>query len=630
MLSILRKRAQSTVIQAVVLVIAIVFVFWGVGTNMGGRRNTLATVNDVEIPFDAFQRSYDSAVDNMRAQFGGSIPAGFLEGLGLNRQVLNQLIQAEILRQGGRDMGLMVSKLATQDEIKSMAVFQTNGQFDLNRYKSVLEQNRMTPTSFEASLQNDLLSRRVSEAIQGFAEVPDGKIISRYNYTKEQIRLAYSVLKSEDLQDAVEVNDKELAAWYEQHKNDYLPAPKIQLQYLFFNSEDDLAQVQVSDDALKAMYEAEKEKYFQPEQRRARHILLRVSEQDDAKVRADKKKKAEDILAQAKAGKDFAELAKTHSEDTSAQNGGDLGFFSKGAMVESFDKAVFQMKPGEISPVVETVFGYHIIKLEEVREATTRTFDQVKAELADQLRRQEGKSVTFKRASQAYEDIILAGSLAKYQEDHKEEVKETDYFTRSEPPGAPVSDPQFLQAAFALKKGELSSIVETGQGYAIFFVKDSQTPSAPDLSAVRDQVVAAYRKEKSVDLAKVKAETLLKAARDKKSLGEAAPKEIAVQQSGLIQRADPTSSGEVPAQVVEQAFALTLKDALPAQPLAIGDTYYVFQLLERRHEEKPMDDAAKTQLREQLLASAKNDLMTDWLSWRQSKAEIWINEELLK
>jgi peptidyl-prolyl cis-trans isomerase D len=630
MLSILRKRAQSTVIQIVVLIIAIVFVFWGVGSNLGGRRNSLATVNGEEIPFDAFQRSYDNAVENMRVQFGGSIPPGFLEGLGLNRQVLNQLIQAEVLRQGGREMGLMVSRLATQEEIKSMAVFQTNGQFDLNLYKSVLEQNRMNPTSFEASLQNDLLSRKVSEAIRGFAVVPDNKVSSRQNYLNEQIRLAFSAVKSEELQGQVEVLDQDLAAWYEQHKNEYLPEPKIRLQYLFFNAEDDLAQVQVSDDTLKARYEAEREKYFQPEQRHARHVLLRVTEQDDAAVREAKKKTAEEVLAQARAGKDFAELAKKYSEDSSAKNGGDLGFFSKGAMVESFDKAVFQLKPGEISGVVETVFGYHVIKLEEVREATTRAFEQVKAELADQLRRQEGKGLTFKRASQAYEEIFKAGSLANYQESHKESVRETDFFSRSAPPAAPVSDPRFLQAAFALKKGELSSIVETGQGYAIVFVNEIQTPAAPELSAVREKVEAAYRKEKSVDLARVKAETLLKDARDKKSLSEAAPKEIAVQQSGLILRSNPASGGEVPPQVVQEAFSLSLQDALPEKPVAIGDTFYVFQLLERGNEEKSTDDAGKKQLQTQLLSAAENALLQDWLAWMQSRSDIWINEELMK
>ncbi|MFZ5798373.1 MAG: hypothetical protein C4563_05330 [Desulfobulbus sp.] len=630
MLSILRKRAQSTVIQIVVLIIAIVFVFWGVGTNLGGRRNTLATVNGEEIPFDAFQRNYDNAVDNLRVQFGGSIPPGFLEGLGLNRQVLNQLIQAEILRQGGREMGIMVSKLTTQDEIKDMSVFQTNGQFDLNLYKAVLEQNRMNPTSFETGLQNDLLARLVSEAIQGFAEVPDSLIASRHDYSREQIRLVYSAVKSEDLRDAVEVNDKDLAAWYEQRKNDYLPPPMSKLQYLFFKYDEDLDQVTVSEEALKARYEAERDKYFQPEQRRARHILLRVTEQDDVQTRADKKKKAEEILAEARAGKDFAELARQHSEDSSAENGGDLGFFSKGAMVESFDSAVSQLKPGEISPVVETVFGYHIIKLEEIREATTRSFEQVKEELADQIRRQDGKGLTFKRASQAYEDIFRAGSLARYQESHQEAVKETDFFSRNEPPAEPVSDPQFLQAAFSLKKGELSSIIETGKGYAIVFVSDTQVPAAPELSEVRQQVEAAFRVEKSVELAKARAETLLKEARDKKSLREAAPKEIAVQESGAILRSNPASSGEVPAQVVQQAFGLTMKEPLPAEPVAIGDTFYVFQLLEKSLAEKSLDDKEKDQLRQQLLAAAENDLMADWLTWMQSRAEIWVNEDLLK
>lgn len=630
MLNILRKRAQSTVIQAVVLIIAVVFVFWGVGTNLGGRRNTLATVNGVEIPAEDFQRGYDNAVENMRAQFGGNIPPGFLDSLGLDRQVLNQLVQAEILRQGGREMGIMVSRRAVQDEIKTMTVFQSAGQFDLNRYKAVLDQNRMTPTSFEASLQEDMLARQVSAAVQGFAVVADGQVTARHHYTNEQIRLAYAVVKSEDLQGTVEVLEPDLAAWFEKHKNDYLPESKIQLQYLFFNADDDLAQVQVSDEALKARYEAEKSRYFQPEQRRARHILLRVAEQDDDKARADKKQKAEEILAQAREGKDFTELAKKHSEDSSAQNGGDLGFFSKGAMVEAFDNAVFQLKQGEISGLVETVFGYHVIKLEEVRPATTRSFDQVRGELADQVRRQDGKALTFKRASQAYEDIIKAGSLAKYRETHQEAVRETGYFTRTEPGAAPVSDPRFLQAAFALKKGELSSIVETGQGSAILFVTDVQSPVPPELSAVRDKVVAAYRKEKSIDLAKAKAETLLKDAREKKSLVEAAPKEIAVQESGLLGRSAPPSEGQVPPQVVQQAFTLSLKDALPAQPVVIGDAYYIFQLLERRQGDKALDDAGRQQLQAQLLTVTKNELLADWLGWMQGRAEVWINEDLMK
>ena len=147
MLNILRKRAQSTFIQIIVLAIAIVFVFWGVGSNLGNKRNLLATVNGQEIPIQDYQRAYDTTVDNYRQQFGGSIPPGFLDSLGLQQQVINQLVQAEIFRQAGAEMGITVSKLSTQDEIKEMEVFKNNGQFDIDRYKNVLAQNRMNPTS---------------------------------------------------------------------------------------------------------------------------------------------------------------------------------------------------------------------------------------------------------------------------------------------------------------------------------------------------------------------------------------------------------------------------------------------------------------------------------------------------
>jgi peptidyl-prolyl cis-trans isomerase D len=190
MLNILRKKAQSIVIQAVVLIIAIVFIFWGVGTNIGGKRNMLASVNGVEIPYQDYQRNYDNAVENLRVQFGGSIPQGLLEGLDLNRQVLNQLIQAEILRQGGRKMGITVSKLATQEEIMDMEVFQTDGQFDLARYREILSQNRMTPTVFEAGLRNDLLTSKVTEAIRSFALVTDNQVETVAAYAGEEVKLA--------------------------------------------------------------------------------------------------------------------------------------------------------------------------------------------------------------------------------------------------------------------------------------------------------------------------------------------------------------------------------------------------------------------------------------------------------
>ncbi|HHO47744.1 MAG TPA: hypothetical protein ENN06_04725 [Desulfobacteraceae bacterium] len=631
MLNILRKKAQSIVIQAVVLIIAIVFIFWGVGTNIGGKRNMLATVNGVEIPYQDYQRNYDNAVENLRVQFGGSIPQGLLEGLDLNRQVLNQLIQAEILRQGGRKMGITVSKLATQEEIMDMEVFQTDGQFDLARYREILSQNRMTPTVFEAGLQNDLLASRVTEAIRSFALVTDNQVETVAAYVGEEVKLAYAALRGEDVADRVRIEEAELAAWYDERKNDYLSEPKIRLQYLFFSYDDDLGQLTVDDEAVRAYYEENIDTYSVPERRRARHILLRVSEVDDAGVRTARKKKAEEILELAREGDDFAELARQYSEDPSAANGGDLGFFSRGAMVEPFDDAVFRMQPGDISEVVETVFGFHIIKLEEVSRAGVRSLDEVRDEIADRLKQKEVRGATFKRASQAYEDIIRAGSLANYTAGGEgEPVAQTDYFSRNDPPGPPVSDPRFLQGAFRLKKGELSSLVETGGGYAILFVDDVQEPQVPELEAVREQVEADFRRARSLELAREEAEKLLNEARDKKSLAAALPAEIEIKESGYIRHADPASAGEVPAQVVQEAFELPGGEKLPQQPAAVGDAFYLYELVEKRQGDRSMDESERAMLREQLLTSVENELMTGWLTFMESKADIWVNEQLLR
>ncbi|MDW7774354.1 MAG: SurA N-terminal domain-containing protein [Desulfobulbaceae bacterium] len=629
MLNILRKRSQSIVIQVIVLVIAIVFIFWGVGTNIGNKRNYIAKVNDEEISFSEYQRAYDSIVDNYRVQFGGSIPPGFLEALGLKQQVLNQLIQTALIRQGGREMGVTVSELETQNKIKDMDVFQTNGQFDLNLYKMVLAQNAMNPSSFEASINNELLNSKVQEALQGFAIVPDGEVQSGFELNNEEIQLAYYAVESEKFLNKVEVKEDELAEWYEENKNNYLTEAQIRLRYLFFDYAEDMDKLEISEEKLREQYEQNREQYVVPEQRHARHILFAVSEADDADVRAEKKGKAEEVLQFAREGRDFTELAREYSEDSSGPNGGDLGFLARGEMAPPVDQAVFQMQPGEISDVVETRFGYHIIKLEEVREGGTRSFEEVREEIADGMRNQEVRGYTFKRASQAYEEIIRAGSLEKYNEQHEKEVRQTDYFSRSTPPGPPLSDPDLMQTAFRLNKGELSSLVQTGEGYAILFVDDVRQPEVPELDAIRDRVVEDYTMAKSVELARRSAEDILQKARDEKSLAQAIPPSENLRKTGYISRANGPAEADLPEQVIRKSFEMSLKDPYPAEPFVQDDLFIVYELLERKIEEKTPDEQQRLQLEEQLLTSTRNSLLTAWLTSMQENADIWINEPLL-
>ncbi|MCI5141896.1 MAG: hypothetical protein D3909_09270 [Candidatus Electrothrix sp. ATG1] len=296
MLNILRKQAQSPMIQALVLVIAVVFIFWGVGGNSNNGQTPVATVNKVTISYQDYVKAYNRATDNFRQQFGGKIPPALLEQLGIKQQVLSQLIQSELLRQGGEEIGVRVSDLMVQEKIKDMEVFQENGSFNQQRYEDLLARNRMTPTVFEDSMKSDLRTDRVTSDLAGFALVPDNEIDRWLAYSEEELKINYVQLKAADFEDKVEIKEDELSAWFTANKETYRSEPKIRLKYLVFNLSEDMQQVKPDDEEIRTLYESRKESYQQPEQRHARHILLKTDEGASEAVRAEKKKKAEEVL----------------------------------------------------------------------------------------------------------------------------------------------------------------------------------------------------------------------------------------------------------------------------------------------------------------------------------------------
>jgi len=624
MLSILRKKAQSTVIQGLVLLIAVVFVFWGVGSNLNNNRNSIAVVNGREIPIQEYQRAYDRAVEQYRKQFGGQVPANFFETINLKGQVVGQLVQAELLRQGAEAMGLAVSKEAIQRAVEAMNVFQVDGHFDLERYKQILSRNRLTPTSFEAGLHNDLLAKMAVKNIESFALVPADEVRQWLRYTGEEVKLAVKAVAGKDFEDKVEIKDGELAAWFEKNKTKYTTEPQIRLKYLFFDSDALAKNRKISDDELKARYESDKERYQVPEQRHVRHILFKVPKDADAKTVAAKEEQARKVMAMAKGGQDFAELARQYSEGPTAAKGGDLGFFGRGRMVRPFDEAVFAMRKGEIGGPVRTQFGFHIIKVEDIRPATTRAFAEVRDELRREMEKEEGKAQAFKAASEAFEGIMRAGNLDKYSKEKGIELQKTDFFSRSKPPAGIVSDPGFLAEAFKLSKGELSSLVELGKGYAILFVDDVKPPVVPPLAEVRDRVVRDYTRDRAIVLAKEAAERELAEAGKK---GELTGDKL--KKTDYLKRRSPAPAG-VPAQVLKDAFALAPSEKFPARPLKVGNLFYLYQVVERRPGDEKADEQMKKQLRMQLLAAEKSRLLSDWLRELQQKAEIWTNTKILQ
>jgi len=625
MLNILRKNAQSIVIQVIVVVIAIVFVFWGVGSNLNKSPNTLAMVNDREISSRDFQKQYEQAVENYQQQFGGQMPPGFLDSIGLKEQVLNQLIQSELLRQGAEKIGVVVSNEATQRKIEEMAVFQNGSRFDLGQYKAVLDRNRLSPTSFEAGIKNDLLLNRVVTLVGSFADLSAKELQDWIDYIDLELKLAWTVCKGEDYLARVKVDDQALQAWYAGKKEHYKSPSQNKLAYLWFSFDTDLPQVALDEEAVQQYYQEHGDQYHVPEQRRARHILIKVASGANQAEKDAKKSEAEKVLALLHQGGDFAQLARQYSQDTTRDQGGDLGFFGRGKMVPSFEEAVFSLALGQVSGLVETSFGYHIIKVSEIRPAKVQQFAEVKGAIRKQLEQQAVKAVTFKRASTAYEEIIKAGSLAKYSAASGHPAKQTDFFAQNNPPSDPVvGSSAFLQAAFGLRKGELSSMVETDSGYAIIFVEDTRESMVPELSAVRERAEADFRQEKGVELARQAAEALLTTVRTQQQW----PADLGRKETDYIKRQGP--AGAVPEQLVRNAFALVGQEVVPDKVVTVDTSFYVYQIVASRPGKEAMDAVKRSNLEQQLLTAQQNRILTDWLGQLRKEAKIWTNAKMLQ
>ena len=631
MLRILRNKAQSTFIQIIVVIIALVFIFWGVGANMTGNREAALLINDEEVSFQEFQQAYDRAYERFSDQFGGNVPKGLAETLGIKQQVINQLIQTALLRQGAQQMGIIVSSEEIQAIIQEMVQFHENGAFNLDQYKAVLASNRLAPSKFEASMRYDKLSETAAREIGNFITVAtDFEVQDIFNQSNKEVSLNYLKISPSAYSDKVEINDKILSDWLETLKEQYKTEPQLQLKYLAFTYDSVGKKIEIDQAEIEKYYRENLSRYQTAEQRHARHILFTADENSSETLHSEKSSRAAEIMERARGGENFAELAKKYSEGPSKDSGGDLGFFGPGSMVPAFDAAVFAMKPGEISEVVQTRFGYHVILLEEITPQTTRKLTEVQDSIIETLQRNAAESIAFQVANGAYEGIIGAGSLEKYtQENSAAKILETDFFTRSNPPEILSNDQEFIDRAFALNKGELSSLIKGSSGYAIFYAKDIIEPAFPTFENVRDRLQADYIKTKSKEMAGKIAKELLKDVRSGKELKTAASEHgFEIIESGYLSQKDSTKNGLFPVELLSQAFLLSSASPFPEEPGQVGDYYYIYAFIDSNIPELPEKSDEIEQLKNELIRFKQQQLLSAWLMHQEKNAQITRHQSL--
>lgn len=621
MLDLLRRKAQSPTLQATVVAIIIVFVFWGVGGNQGSGKNAVATINGEAITYQEYQTALDRTIEQYREQLGGNLPAGLLESLNIKQQVLNDLLQRTLLEQGGVEMGIHVSRMEVQDKIKEMTAFHNNGFFDNNRYRDVLKGSRLTPKKFENSVRLDILASKVAAQLKSFQHSVPEELEDRFIYQNMERRIQYTSFAGDDFSADVKISEDELTTYFTDHNATYKTAPQIKLKYLNFPFSEEMSTAEVSQEDIAAYYERHKAEYQLPEKRRTRHILLKTNENEE-----ELRQQMTAIRERALEGEDFAALAKEVSEGPSAKDGGYLGFVKRGDMVKPFEDALFSLKQGEISEIIQTSFGYHIIYLEMIQPARTKDVKEMRGVIRARLQRQSAMNNTFAKAGDTYEKIILAGSLAKFTEMSETPVKTTGFFNSQQPATDLAEDPAVVKEAFKLKKGELSSLIESPEGYWILFVEDSMEPQIPELAAVRERVGKDFIRSQAGKLAEEAATAMLtqiKEGADFKATARKNEKEVIT--SAFFSR-NNNQAKDLPPVVITSSFDLTSANPFPEEIGHDGDRYFVFAFLEEKKPEADKSAKAKKDFQVKFNREKEQELLTAWLDYMTRKSEIIVNK----
>lgn len=632
MLQILRNKAQSIVIQAVVVIIALVFIFWGVGPNLMNSREAAIVVNDEEITFADFQTAYDRTYNNLREQFGGTLPQGLAESLGIRNQVVNQLIQDALLRQGAADMGIIISQEEIRDTIESMVQFQENSGFSMDKYTSILALNGYSPQKFEEKVERDMLAQKVQLNIAKFATTATQHEIDDLNRLENaSVSINYVKIDPDEYVEAVDADQEKIKEWYTTVQDNYKTTPLVKLKYLDFSYTTVGAKITVDDSATKSYYDENLGKYTQEEQRRARHILLKADAGSSAEVHQQQLKKAEEVLAMARGGQDFAALANEYSEGPSKAQGGNLGLFSRGQMVKPFEEAVFALPLGGISDVVKTTFGYHIIKVEEIQPSVTRPYNEVQEEIRIVLQNEEARPLAFQLANEAYEGIIAAGSLESFLNENPDVTeRETDFFSRENPPQTIGSDETFLSTAFSLKENELSSLIETETGYAILYAVAVKPPQVPDFDTVADTVSNDFKQFRAEELATQAAESLLRQLKESEgsNLKDLAEEEGLIVKNSSYLKKNRSENDGLPGGLVQAAFDLSINKQYPDEPYSADTELYVYEFVDRKIPIGNLNEQESQRYRNAIIQRKQQQVLTSWLESRRNQAKVYTHQRL--
>jgi peptidyl-prolyl cis-trans isomerase D len=632
MLDVLRKRKRSWIITFLLGLIIVVFIAFYGGNQLGDPAlQDVAVVNGEVITQREFALHYQRALERYREMLKGSLTPELEKSLNLRASLLEELIQRRLVLQEARHLGLAVTDDDLMMAIAQVPDFQVNGRFNKERYLQLLRANRLSPAQFEEEQREQLTIQRLYSVLLDGVHVTEDEMRDRYRFDQEKIDLYFMRLPVSDFLAQAKPTEAEIKNFYDRAKESFKEPLKVQVEYLSYPFDRFSPAAPIGDKEIEEYYQANREtKFHKAKEVKARYILVRSPA--DAQQKSDAQARANRIVTEARAGKDFAQLAKQESADSTAAKGGDLGWRAREQLPSPVDKAAFNLRKGEISDAIETPAGFHIVKVDDIREERTQTLQDATAEITRILKSEKGKREAAKFADRDREKALSDDDFAKLARDSNVSVKVTRPFTSGEMLPEIGQAPEFYKTALSLSPKAISPVIEGTNAYYILKIKERTEAAVPSLDTVRSKIEKNLTESKAQDMALEKAKSLLEQLKKEKNIARVAQQNgLKLEETGWFLR----SATQVPkiGELVEAkagGLALSAQKPFPDKAYAQKDAAYIVAFKASQGTDMAQFDKEKEQLRNQALGENRQQVMQKFIENLKAKAEIKIHAGALE
>ena len=590
----------------------------------GSLNDVIAQVGEREITVGDFRGAFLQQLQNYQTQSGGEITAEILRSMGIDRQILQQMIDEHAALQEAERLGMTVSDAEIGEYIVSLPVFQQNGQFiGEQAYVQLLlqQQPALTPGEFEQDVRRSLMLARLQAALTNWITVTDEDLQQEHIRRNEKIRVSALSFRADDFREGIEATDEDVAALFEQSVSDYMVPEKRRLRFVLIDVPALKEGYAPTAGDVQGYYDNNLSRYTEPLALTASHILLRTEGKDPEEVQAQ----AAAIVAEARGGADFAELARQHSEDEGTKElGGDLGLIAPGQMVPEFEGAAYALEQDEISDPVTSLFGVHIIKATEKTGGVSQPLEDVRESIVDLLQQESADAQASAYALAMSADISTAADMDAAGRRRGFEPQDTLFVSPGEPILGLGFSAEVTSQAFQLVSGQVAGPIDTPTGPAFVTVLEIQPPSVPPLDEVESRVRDDVIRKKAMVAAQERAAEVASLLQMAEDFGQAAEAEgLEINASDFIARGGAVPGVGLNAAVEAASFSLSANET--SDPVLTGNSAVVLHVHERQEATASEFQAMRETLRSELIAQRQNQFFAAYMENAKAKMMIEID-----